>query len=327
MRLHLTRVARTTAARAAAVFLLLAGIAWLTMQVMVLRIGRDFDRRSSLHLGHEVQRIRRDVAHTESKLDAAVDRVSARLNANPSASREAMFAMLRGETYSARQGIRIIAPNGDAIAWWGEDLRTPGTTSYEFDATNLYIVRSRPLPNPAVSVQAFERVPNQPKGPGLFDLDDDDWVNGTMFHAGVLRQEHGSLRFIVERRPSATLWIDVTPRAKADIIDAARAIGNDVASILLALAALVVLWGVWSGKWEVEAQPTTITDYRQPNAPSSPSSSSSPPALPCCRCASMRIRGRSSSSIFSPRACSGRSAGHRSICSSAPRPSWPSSWR
>ena len=226
MRLHLTRVARTTAARAAAVFLLLAGIAWLTMQVMVLRIGRDFDRRSSLHLGHEVQRIRRDVAHTESKLDAAVDRVSARLNANPSASREAMFAMLRGETYSARQGIRIIAPNGDAIAWWGEDLRTPGTTSYEFDATNLYIVRSRPLPNPAVSVQAFERVPNQPKGPGLFDLDDDDWVNGTMFHAGVLRQEHGSLRFIVERRPSATLWIDVTPRAKADIIDAARAMAT-----------------------------------------------------------------------------------------------------
>ncbi|HEX9459180.1 MAG TPA: ATP-binding protein, partial [Thermoanaerobaculia bacterium] len=235
---------------------------WLTMQVMVLRIGRDFDQRSSLHLGHEVQRIRRDVAHTESRLDAAVDRVSAKLNANSSASREAMFTMLRGEADGVRQGIRIIAPNGDAIAWWGEDLRTPGATSYEFDATNLYIVRSRPLPNPAVSVQAFERLPNQPKGPGLFDLDDDDWVNGTMFHAGVLRQERGSLRFIVERRPSATLWIDVTPRAKADVIDAARAIGHDIASILLALATLVVLWGVGSGKWEVGAQSTT--DNRQP---------------------------------------------------------------
>ncbi|HEX7680654.1 MAG TPA: hypothetical protein VF713_21145, partial [Thermoanaerobaculia bacterium] len=261
MRLHLTRVARTTAARAAAVVLLLAGIAWLTMQVMVLRIGGDFNQRSSLHLGHEVQRIRGDVAHTESRLDAAVDRVTAKLKANPSASREAMFAMLHGEANGVRQGIRIIAPNGDAIAWWGEDLRTPGATSYEFDATNLYIVRSRPLPNPAVSVQAFERVPNQPKGPGLFDLDDDDWVNGTMFHAGVLRQERGSLRLIVERRPSATLWIDVTPRAKADVMDAARAIGHDVASILLALATLLVLWGVGSGKWEV-AQPAT--DNRQP---------------------------------------------------------------
>jgi len=258
MRLHLTRVARTTAARAAAVFLLLAGLAWLTMQVMVVRIGRDFDQRSSLHLGHEVQRIRGDIAGTESKLDTAVDRVSAKLNANPSAGRAAMFAMLRGEAAGVRQGIRIIAPNGDAIAWWGEDLRTPGVTSYEFDATNLYIVRSRPLPNPAVSVQAFERVPNQPKTPGLFDLDDDDWVGGTMFHAGVLRQDRGSRRFIVERRPSATLWIDVTPRAKADVLDAVRAIGHDITSILLSLAALLVLWGVGISSEKV------TTESRQP---------------------------------------------------------------
>src|SRR5882757_7834007 len=229
MRLHVSRVARTAAARAAAVFLLLAGIAWLTMQVMVLRIGHDFDLRSSRHLGREVESIRRDVARTESKLDAAVDRVVAKLNKNPAASREAMFAMLRGEAAGVRQGIRIIAPNGDAVAWWGADLRTPGATSYEFDATNLYIVRSKPLPNPAVSVQAFERVPNQPKAPGLFDLDDDDWVNATMFHAGALRQEHGSQRFILERRPSATLWIDMTPRPRAEVIDAARTIGNDAA--------------------------------------------------------------------------------------------------
>jgi signal transduction histidine kinase/HAMP domain-containing protein len=270
MRLHLTRVARTPAARAAAVVLLLAGIAWLTMQVMVLRIGRDFDRRSSLHLGREVQSIRGDVAHTESRLDDAVDRVTAKLKANPSASREAMFAMLRGEANGVRQGIRIIAPNGDAIAWWGEDLRTPGATSYEFDATNLYIVRSRPLPNPAVSVQAFERIPNQPKGPGLFDLDDDDWVNGTMFHAGVLRQERGSLRFVVERRPSATLWIDVTPRAKTDVMDAARAIGHDVASILLALATLVVLWGMWSGKWEATENQKPETRNQKPTTHARP---------------------------------------------------------
>jgi nitrogen fixation/metabolism regulation signal transduction histidine kinase len=255
MRLHVSRVARTTAARAAAVFLLLAGIAWLTMQVLVLRIGQDFDARSVLHLTRQVESIRRDVARTESQLDAAVDRVSAKLNKNPAASREAMFAMVRGEAAGARQGIRIIAPNGDAIAWWGEDLRTPGTTSYEFDATNLYIVRSRPLPNPAVSVQAFERIPNQPKSPGLFDLDDDDWVGGTMFHAGVLRQEHGSRRFILERRPSATLWIDVTPRPKAEVIDAVRAIGHDIASVLLAIAAMVLLWGVGRGKSGIEAKP------------------------------------------------------------------------
>jgi nitrogen fixation/metabolism regulation signal transduction histidine kinase len=221
------------------------------MQVMVARIGREFDARSSSHLIGEVAGMRRDVARTELQLDEAVKRVTAKLAANPGASRAAMFAMLRGEASAVRQGIRIVAPNGDAIAWWGEDLRTPGATSYEFDATNLYIVRSRPLPNPPVSVQAFERVPNQPQPPGLFDLDDDDWVNGTMFHAGLLRQEKGSLRFVVERRPSATLWIDVTPRGKADVIDAARAVGNDVAAILLSLALLSFLWAVGGWKWRV----------------------------------------------------------------------------
>src|SRR5450631_4178857 len=197
MRRQVSRVARTTAARAAAVFLLLAGIAWLTTQVAAARIGRDFGERSSHHLAREVQRVRDDVATTESKLDASVDRVAAKLAAHPDRTRAAMFAMLHGEATRVRQGIRVIAPNGEAIAWWGEDLRTPGATSFEFDATNLYIVRSRPLPSPAVSVQAFERVPNQPKSRSLFDLDD-DWVVGTMFHAGVLRQEPGSLRFVVE---------------------------------------------------------------------------------------------------------------------------------
>ncbi len=251
MRFHVSRVARTAAARVAAVFLLLAGITWLTMQVVVARIGGEFDARSARHLTSEVESVRRDVAHTESRLDAAVDRVTAKLRENPAASRAAMFAMLHGEAGGVRQGIRIVAPNGDAIAWWGEDLRTPGTTSYEFDATNLYIVRSRPLPNPPVSVQAFERIPNQPKPPGLFDLDDDDWVNGTMFHAGMLRQERGSQRFVVERRPSATLWIDVVPRAKMDVIDAARGIGHDIASICLAMAGLFLLWGVGGGEWGV----------------------------------------------------------------------------
>src|SRR5258708_687134 len=158
--------------------------------------------------------------------------------------------MLHGEATGVRQGIRIVAPTGEALAWWGEDLRTPGTTSFEFDATHLYIVRSPPLPNPAVSVQAFERLPNHPKSRSLFDPDD-DWVVGTMFHAGVLRQEPGSLRFVLERRPSATLWIDVGPRAKPDVIQSVRALGNGIAAILLALSALAVLWGVGCGVWGV----------------------------------------------------------------------------
>src|SRR3954470_1924705 len=258
MRLHLSRVAHTTAARAAAVFLLLAGLTWLAAQLFVAQIGRDFDAKSSRHLAGEVATLRADVVRTEAQLDGAVDRVTAKLTANPAASRAAMFAMLRGEANGLRQGIRIVAPNGDAIAWWGEDLRTPGATSFEFDATNLYIVRARPLPNPAVSVQAFERIPNQPKLPGLFDLDDDDWVSGTMFHAGALRQEKGSLRFILERRPSATLWIDLTPRPRGEVIDAARTIGNDVAAVLLALGALALLAALRRSKWGAHPASTIL---------------------------------------------------------------------
>ena len=252
MRLHLTRVARTAAARAAAAFLLLAGVVWLTTHLLVARIESDFHVRSTGHLTREVQHVRREIAATETTLDAAVERVSAKLAAHPDASRAVMFTMLHGEAAGLRQGIRVVAPNGEAVAWWGEDLRTPGATSFEFDATNLYIVRSKALPNPAVSVQAFERVPNHPRSRSLFDLDD-DWVIGTMFHAGVLRQEAGSLRFVLERRPSATLWIDVTPRGKHEVVESARALGNGIAAILLALSMLAVLWGVGSGERRVGA--------------------------------------------------------------------------
>lgn len=258
MRLHVSRVATTTAARAAAVFLLLAALAWLTTHLMVARIGRDFGPQSTRHLARQVASIRSDVGRTESQLDSAAERVAAKLAANPAATRAVMFAMLQGQATGLRQGIRIIAPNGEALAWWGEDLRTPGATNFEFDATNLYLVRSRPLPNPAVSVQAFERIPNQPKPPGLFDLDDDDWVSGTMFHAGALRQERGSGRFIVERGPSATLWIDVTPRPKSDVVDAARALGDDIAAVLLALAALAMLRAVRHLRWGTLPIPTIL---------------------------------------------------------------------
>src|SRR4051794_1971942 len=116
-----TRVAKTTAARAAAVFLLLAAGTWLTTRVIVSGIDRDFSARSSRHLGREVQHVHDEIADTESALDAAVSRVAKKIAAKPAATRDAMFAMLHGEANGVRQGIRIVAPNGEALAWWGED--------------------------------------------------------------------------------------------------------------------------------------------------------------------------------------------------------------
>src|SRR5207245_3838816 len=92
----------------------------------------------------------------------------------------------------------------------------------------------------AVTVQAFERIVNQPKAHSIFDPDD-DWIVGTIFHAGVLRQEIGTQRYVIERRPDSTLWIDVTPRSRADAVASTRAAGQDAAAILLALASLTMI--------------------------------------------------------------------------------------
>src|SRR5262249_18709219 len=141
------------------------------------------------HLDNEVARIRGDIAATEAALDRAVAQVTQRLAAKPTAPRAEMFDIVRDALGpQAQRGIRIVAPSGEALAWWGEDLRTAGNTGYEFDATNLYVVRSRALPRPAVSVQAFERIPNGLRVRKLLDFDD-DWISAVVFHAGALRQD------------------------------------------------------------------------------------------------------------------------------------------
>jgi nitrogen fixation/metabolism regulation signal transduction histidine kinase len=231
----------SAAIRIAALFVLLAAAVWGVTLVAVRRAEVNFAARSASHLDGEVARIRGEIASTEAALDAAVSRVTQRLAADPAITRAQMFDQVRAAVDSQPQrGIRILAPNGEAMAWWGEDLRTPGNTGYEFDATNLYVVRSRALPRPAVSVQAFERIPNALKTRKLLDLDD-DWINGIIFHAGALRQDSGTRRAVIERQPSATLWVDLTPRQKNEVIDATRSAGEKLAAVLLAMGVIAVL--------------------------------------------------------------------------------------
>jgi nitrogen fixation/metabolism regulation signal transduction histidine kinase len=228
------------AIRIAALFVLLAGAVWITARIVVRRAEANFAARSAAHLDGEVRRIRADIASSEVALDSGVSRVTQRLTAKPSASRAEMFETLRDALRAHPQrGIRIVAPNGEAIAWWGQDLRTAGNSSYEFDATNLYVVRSRALPRPPITVQAFERIPNTLKGRKLFDFDD-DWISGVVFHAGALRQDTGTRRAVVERQPSATLWVDLTPRLKDEVVDVTRSVGDNLAAAILALGAMLV---------------------------------------------------------------------------------------
>jgi len=228
----------SAAIRIAALFLFLAGGVWIATRIIVRRAEANFAARSAAHLDREVRRIRGGIESSEAVLDRAVANVAQKLAENPSASRVEMFGFLRGQLGSNPQrGIRIVTPNNEAIAWWGEDLRTSGASSYEFDATNLYLIRTRALPRPAISVQAFERIPNALKGRKLLDPDD-DWISGMIFHAGVLRQDGGTRRAAIDRQPSGTLWVDLTPRLKSEVVDVTRAAGNNLAAALLVLAML-----------------------------------------------------------------------------------------
>jgi nitrogen fixation/metabolism regulation signal transduction histidine kinase len=230
----------SAAVRTAALFVFAGAITAAGTQFAASIVSARFAPRSATHLRSEVQRFRDRIGSVERDLDASIDRVTARIEKNSAPSPAAWFAMLRGEDRVANRGVRIVAPSGDVIAWLGEDLRVGGSGSYQFDATNLYVVREKTIPSRALVVQAFQRIPNQPKQRSLFDPDD-DWIAATIFHAGALKQDGAASRFVIEKRADSTLFIDVTPRPKTDVVAATKALGIDIAVALFAIGALVVL--------------------------------------------------------------------------------------
>jgi signal transduction histidine kinase/HAMP domain-containing protein len=227
--------------RIAALFLLIIILIAAATVVAAARVRRDFNERSAMHIGREVQRVRQEIAAIETQLDGAAAHVAEELQTQPSTPRAEMFRLLRHQQMKQGRGMRIVAADGNLLAWWGEELRVSGALTYQFDVTNLYITRARPVRGTAVSVQAFQRIINQPRAHSLFDPDD-DWIVRTIFHAGALRQEGGSHRHLLEKRPEAALWIDVMPRTPAEIEAGTRAIGIDAAAILTALAALAIIF-------------------------------------------------------------------------------------
>ncbi len=227
------------AVRAVLLFLVLYALVYLVTLGAVAVVSSSFAARSSLHMEREVAHVRAQIAEDEAALDAEAEKVARAIAAEPNADRRGLFRIVQpGRAAAANRGVRYIAPSGDIVAWGGVDLPVPGTTSYEFDATNLYLVRSRATTRG--SVQAYERIPNQPRAHTLLDPDD-DWISATMFHGGPLRQVPGTRRFVLERRTDSTLYIDITPHTKAEVIDGTRSDGRDAGALLLAIGALVTL--------------------------------------------------------------------------------------
>jgi len=233
--------ARERIVATAALFLIgVAAIDAVTF-ISASRVNRNFAQRSSSHVDREIERVRREIAGIEANLQASADRVASAIAAQPAATRAQMFRMLASEPRKAGRGMRIAAANGTLMAWWGDELSVNGTLAYQFDVTNLYITRSHPLPNTPVVVVAFQRIPNQPRVHSLLDTDD-DWIVSTIFHGGALRQEAGTRRYPLAKHADASLFIDVLPHTRPEIVANIQILGRDAAAILLALAALVMAW-------------------------------------------------------------------------------------
>ena len=222
---------RAHTARLAGLFLAVVALIDVATAAATLRGRDDFDLRSRMHLDREANHVRRDILATEAQLDRAVAALAPKV---ATTNRADLFHALSEVPLSAGQGVRVMDKDGTVRAWWGDELRVSGTTSYAFDATSLYVTRSRD------GIQAFERIVNVPKPHSLFDPDD-DWIRESTFHGGALRATPGSRRYIIAKRPDSTLYLDLLPRSAADVAASTRLLGKDVAALLFAFGALVIL--------------------------------------------------------------------------------------
>ena len=234
-------IARQRVIQTAALFLIGVAAIDLVTFLAARRLTTSFNERSLSHVDREMARVRNEINEIESELQTDADRVAAAVAAKPDATRASMFHLLARQPRALGRGMRIVGSNGVALAWWGDDLRVTGAVTYQFDVTNLYITRSHPLSNAPLVVEAFQRIANQPRAHSLFDPDD-DWIVSTILHGGPLRQEAGSRRYTISKRADSTLFIDVVPHSRAEIVTNTQILGHDAAAILLALAALIIAW-------------------------------------------------------------------------------------
>ncbi|HEX8170220.1 MAG TPA: ATP-binding protein [Thermoanaerobaculia bacterium] len=223
-------------ARLAALFLFLAALVYAASLWRVRDVRASFAVHSAAHLAEDVARIRNDLGARERELEASAARIAAATRGRGS-DRAALFRILANEVKKTGRGARILDRNNEPVAWWGEDYRAPANRVYQFDVTNLYITRSRTTPQ--FTVQAFERIENVPRRRTRVHRQD-AWLVSLLFHGGFPRQESGTMRYLVARRADSSLYVDLVPRSREEVVDATAAEGRSALALILALAALVM---------------------------------------------------------------------------------------
>ncbi|MFZ2492652.1 MAG: hypothetical protein WA208_14325, partial [Thermoanaerobaculia bacterium] len=230
-------VARETAARVLAVFLLLVAIVDVSTHLVTRSAAKSFARHSAEHLAADAGRIRGMIKSAHHELDLTAASIAAKVPGAAS-DRAALFRLLEGVRLEKGRGARILAEDGIPLAWWGEEFRAPGEKMFQFDVTNLYLSRSRPAGG--LTVHVFERIENIPPG-GSRMQPRDAWIAAMIFHGGFLKRDAGRARYLVERTADSELWIDVTPRTADDVIGRTRKDGANASALLLAAGALAAM--------------------------------------------------------------------------------------
>jgi nitrogen fixation/metabolism regulation signal transduction histidine kinase len=233
---------RHRALRSAALILVLVSSIDAVSAIVLTIDNRSFNGRSAAHVDASVEEVRREIARTEKALDRSQGSIRARFEKLvPPVSRARMFRLLGSQVTDPDLGAVLIDPGGRRVAWWGAELHGDGVRHFEFDVTTLYVVRTSPLRlgGETWSLQLYQRIANY-RVPGR-ESPDDDWIAAMRFHGGALRQSPESHRFLVSRSPDSSLFVDVIPRIRSEVVDRAATDGGDVSAILLAFGALAMI--------------------------------------------------------------------------------------
>jgi signal transduction histidine kinase len=236
-------VSRARLIRTAGLLFALLGIIDLGTGLLTRWEKESFAHRSDEHLERAAARARNEIAATERALDEDLNRtVAAVSRAGASPPRAILFPIMRhsiGGSGLGRGALLQSVHEGD-LAWWGEELHGSGIKEFEFDLNDLYVVRSRTMQRvggDAWIIRQFARFPNY----RAETLEPDDWISTLRFHGGPLKQRIGVRRFLLLKRADSSLWADVQPRSAAEVEARTRSDGADLAAILMALGAAVML--------------------------------------------------------------------------------------
>jgi signal transduction histidine kinase len=230
--------------RSSAVALVLIAVTAMnaTTELTARWAEEDFNRRAAVLNQDLVGTIRDHLRRKQESLDLALVSLGRRLDsASPVPARPELFNLLGRSTAETNRGSEILLSTGEPVAWWGEALPGRSGRPFQFDITNVYLVRQAPVQIGGQSyiARVFERVPN--RGVAGFSELIGDTDREIRFHGGELRPSSAMLRFVVAREGDAQLMADVEPLERGDAARAIRFRGSAGSSLLLAGLALVLM--------------------------------------------------------------------------------------